>query len=255
MRGRTVRLTVNRRLILDAMRISARVPVASAQRRMELGTVAAARTRCTGRPSWVALFVKAFALTADEVPELRRTYVSFPWPHLYEYPENAALVMIERIYRGENVVFPFRIRNPGWLPLVQLSEVIRNAKTAPIGEVTDFMRVLRIGALPWPLRRLLWWTAHSFAQQRANYFGTFVVSVYSSLGVEPLFGLPPCTVLLTYGVVAPDGAVDVRVIWDHRVLDGAVMARTLVRMEQVLCADITQELLSSQPLAADIRPE
>jgi hypothetical protein len=251
MRGRTIRLSVNRRLVIDAMRLSARVPTAAALRRMELGTVAAARMRCAGRPSWVALFVKAFALTADEVPELRRAYISFPWPHLYEYPENAALVMIERIHRGENVVFPFRVRNPAWLPLVQLSQVIREAKTAPIAEVTDFMRVLRIGALPWPLRRLLWWTAHSFAGLRANYFGTFVVSAISSWGAEGLFGLPPSTVLLTYGVVAPDGAVDVRVIWDHRVLDGAVMARALGRMEQVLCADITQELLSSQPPAAD----
>ncbi len=251
MRGRIVHLSANRRLIVDAMRISARVPVASALRRMELGTVAAARTRCAGRPSWVAVFVKAFALIADELPELRRTYMSFPWPHLYEYPENAALIMIERRYRGENVVFPFRIRNPAWLPLVQLSEVIRKAKTTPIEDVADFMRVLRIGALPSPLRRLLWWTAHGFARLRANYFGTFVVSVYSSWGVEPLFGLPPCTVLLTYGVVAPDGAVDVRVIWDHRVLDGAVMARALRRLEQVLRSDITQELLSSQPPTTD----
>jgi hypothetical protein len=251
MRGRTIRLSANRRLIIDAMRLSARVPTAAALRRMELGTVAAARMRCAGRPSWVALFVKAFALIADEFPELRRAYISFPWPHLYEYPQNAALVMIERMYQGENVVFPFRIRNPAWLPLVQLSEVIRKVKTAPIEEIKDFMVVLRVGALPWPLRRLLWWVAYGFGRLRANYFGTFIVSVYSSLGVEPLYGLPPSTVLLTYGIVAPDGAVDVRVIWDHRVLDGAVIARILVRMEEVLCTDITQELLSSQPPAAD----
>jgi hypothetical protein len=107
MRGRTIRLSVNRRLVIDAMRLSARVPTAAALRRMELGTVAAARMRCAGRPSWVALFVKAFALTADEVPELRRAYISFPWPHLYEYPENAALVMIERIHRGRTSFFRF----------------------------------------------------------------------------------------------------------------------------------------------------
>jgi hypothetical protein len=199
----------------------------------------------------VALFTKAFALVADEFPELRRAYISYPWPHLYEYPENAAVVMIERMHRGESSVFPFRIRNPAWLPVVQLSEVIRNAKTAPIEEMTDFMRVVRVSALPWPLRRLLWWLAHNFGRLRANYFGTFVVSVYSSMGVEPLYGIAPGTILLTYGIVAPDGGVDFRVMWDHRVLDGAIIARALVRMEEVLCTIIVQELLSSPPPTVD----
>jgi hypothetical protein len=250
MRGGIIRLSANRKFVIDAMRIWVRVPTASAQRRMQLGPVMVARARCAGRPSWVALFIKAFALVADELPELRRTYMPCPWPHLYEYPENAALVMIERMYQGESAVFPFRIRNPAWLPLVQLSEVIRKAKTAPIEETKDFMRVLRIGALPWPLRRLLWWMAHGFGRLRANYFGTFVVSVISSMGAEPLHGHPPGTVLLTYGIIAPDGAVDVRVMWDHRVVDGAIIARALVRMEEVLRAAIAEELLSSQPQTA-----
>jgi hypothetical protein len=133
--------------------------------------------------------------------------------------------MIERMYEGESAAFPFRIRNPSWLPIVQLSETIRNAKTAPIEEMTDFVRVVRISALPWPLRRLLWWIAHSFGRLRASYFGTFIVSVYSSLGADPLYGISPGTALLTYGVIASDGEADVRIMWDHRVLDGAVIAR------------------------------
>jgi hypothetical protein len=246
MRGRIVRLTANRQFIVDIMRISARVPTVAAQRRMQLGPVAAARMRCTGRPSWVALFIKAFALVADEFRELRQAYISLPWPHLYEYPENAALVMIERTHQGESIVFPFRVRNPAWLPVVQLSQIIRQAKTAPIEETTDFKRALGVGALPWPFRRVLLWVAHSFGRFRANYFGTFAVSVYSSLGAEPLHGISPVTVLLTYGTIAPDGVVDVRIMWDHRVFDGAVVARALVRMEEILRTDIVQELVSSQ---------
>jgi hypothetical protein len=34
MRGRTIRLSANRRLVIDAMRLSARVPTAAALRRM-----------------------------------------------------------------------------------------------------------------------------------------------------------------------------------------------------------------------------
>lgn len=244
MRGRTVRLSLGRRFMADVMRISAKVPTVAAERRMTLGSVAAARAHSAVRPSWVAIFVKAFALVADEYPELRRTYLRRPWPHLYEYPENAGLVMIERQHQGESVVFPFRIRNPGWVPLVQLSQIIRTAKTAPIEETADFVRILRVSALPWPLRRAVWWLGYNFGRVRANYFGTFVVSVYPSQGAEPLHGIGPITVLLTYGLIGPDGAITVRAMWDHRVLDGVVIARALSRLEEVLSTTILEELLS-----------
>lgn len=244
MRGRTIKLSPGRRFMADVMRISAKVPTVAAERRMDLGPVAAARARCAVRPSWVAIFVKAFALVADEYRELRRTYLPCPWPHLYEYPENAGLVMIERQHQGESVVFPFRIRNPGWMPLDLLSETIRIAKTAPIEATADFMRVLRVTALPWPLRRLIWWLGYHSGRVRANYFGTFVVSVYPSEGAEPLHGIGPITVLLTYGLIRPDGAITVRAMWDHRVLDGVIIARALLRLEEVLSTTILDELLS-----------
>ncbi|MEZ5786306.1 MAG: hypothetical protein R3D62_07495 [Xanthobacteraceae bacterium] len=211
---------------------------------MDLKPVAAARARNAVRPSWVAIFVKAFAMVADEFPELRRTYLSHPWPHLYQYPENAALVMIERQHQGESVVFPFRIRNPGWVPLGQLSETIRTAKTAPVEDTVDFVRVLRVSALPWPLRRLVWWLGYHFGRLRANYFGTFVLSAYPSEGADPLHGIGPVTMLLTYGLIGPDGAITVRAMWDHRVLDGVVIARALLRLEEVLNTRILEELLS-----------
>jgi len=253
-RRRFLRLSANRRFIADAMRISARVPTVSVQRRMQLRAVAAARVDCAGRPSWAALFTKSFALVADEFPELRRAYISYPWPHLYEQPENAAMVLIERRYRGESAVFPFLIRKPAWLPVVMLSEIIRNAKSAPIEAVTDFQLLIRVSSLPRPLRRLVWWTVLNSGRLRANYCGTFVVSAFSSMGVELLYSIVPGMVLLTPGIVAADGGVDVRAMWDHRVFDGAVMARALVRMEEVLCTTIVEELRSSSARSIDVGP-
>ena len=42
------------------------------------------------------------------------------------------------------------------------------------------------------------------------------------------------TTTLNYGVIAEDGTVDVRLIYDHRVLDGATIARALGELETVL---------------------
>ena len=55
--------------------------------------------------------------------------------------------------------------------------------------------------------------------------GTFGVSVYSALGAESLHPLTPLTTALNYGVIQENGDVTVRVIYDHRVMDGATVAR------------------------------
>ncbi|MDP2296757.1 MAG: 2-oxo acid dehydrogenase subunit E2, partial [Pseudolabrys sp.] len=41
-----------------------------------------------------------------------------------------------------------------------------------------------------------------------------------------------------------DGNVNVRIIYDHRVLDGATVARALARLEEILNTEIVSELRS-----------
>jgi hypothetical protein len=242
MRGRRLSLSVPRRIICDLMHFAAGVPTVPVQRRMMLAPVVAARK--ASKLSWTALFTKAFALVADEFPELRRAYCKFPWPHLYEYPTSVAHIMMEREYAGERGVFGLRIKEPSRLSVSEIGTTIRGASTAPLESIKSFRQALRFVRWPRPLRRLLWWLALNLGRQRINYFGTFGVSVYSALGAESLHPLSPLTSTLNYGVIAADGTVDVRVIYDHRVLDGATVARALVRMEELLnttvCAELTR---------------
>jgi pyruvate/2-oxoglutarate dehydrogenase complex dihydrolipoamide acyltransferase (E2) component len=48
--------------------------------------------------------------------------------------------------------------------------------------------------------------------------------------------------LLNYGIIEPDGAVSVRIIYDHRVMNGATVARALNRLEEILTTTIVEEL-------------
>ena len=57
-----------------------------------------------------------------------------------------------------------------------------------------------------------------------------------------LHPLSPITTVLNYGVIADDGSVNVRIIYDHRVFDGATVARALAEMERVLNCEILAEL-------------
>ncbi len=161
-----------------------------------------------------------------------------------------AAITVEREYREEKVVLSVRVKDPARRSLAEISDAIRAGMTIPIDEVKDFRRSLRICGLPRPLRRLLWWVGLNVGRQRANYFGTFGVSVYSALGAESLHPLSPLTSTLNYGVFAADGSVDVRLIYDHRVMDGATVARALARLEEVLNTALRAELLAAGTLAA-----
>jgi hypothetical protein len=111
-----------------------------------------------------------------------------------------------------------------------------------VNEVKSFRKALQFAGWPAVLRRPLWWLALNLGRQRANFFGTFAVSVYSALGAESLHPISPCTTLLNYGVFRPSGTCDVRIIYDHRVMDGATIARALARLEAVLTTEIIAEL-------------
>jgi|SRR5579883_755146 len=258
MRGRVLPLSRPRRLIGDLMHFSSGVPTIPVQRRMDLTQLMVARKEHPDRPSWSAIFAKAFALVAAGYPELRRAYCKIPWPHLYEYPVSVATIMVERQYEGEPAMFALRVKDPASRPLAEISQLVRHAATAPVNELKSFRLAMQICGWPRPFRRMLWWLGLNLGRQRANYFGTFSVTVYSSLGAESLHPLSPLTATLNYGVIAPDGMVDVRLVYDHRVLDGATVARALAQLEQVLSTEISVELAHpfrecvSQPASLDL---
>jgi hypothetical protein len=242
MRGRMIPLSVPRRFVIDLLYFARGIPTLPVQKRMSLGALVAARAGCSERPRWTAIFTKAFALMACEFPEFRRAYVKIPWPCLYEYPESNASIMIERDYHGEVGLFSISIKEPARQSLREIGRQLEHASTAPIEEIKDFGRMILLTRLPRPLRRAFWWIGLNVGRQRGNYFGTFGVSVYSALNADSLHPLSPLTSLLNYGVMSSDGDLVVRIIYDHRVMNGATVARALSRLEEILNTVILEEV-------------
>jgi hypothetical protein len=226
------------------MHFAQKVPSVPVQRRMNIAPLVAARREAEPRPSWCALFTKAYALVAAARPELRRAYLGFPWPHLYEHPSSVASIAVERRIGDEDAVLFVQIRGVEEHTPEQLDRFIKECKELPVERVGTFRRALRVSKLPRMLRRLLWWIGLNWSgYKRARNWGTFGVSVYSGLGAEGLHPLSPLTTTLNYGVIGEDGTVDVRIIYDHRVLDGSTVARALADLEQVLNEEMTRALL------------
>jgi hypothetical protein len=244
--GRSIPLSLPRRFVGDLLHFARKVPTIPVQRRMNIAPLLTARSRALPRPSWCSLFTKAYAMVAAKRPELRRAYLSFPWPHLYEHPVSIGSVAVERRLGDEDAVFFIQVREPENHTPEQLDEYLQDCKLRPVERIPTFRRTLRVARLPRFMRRFIWWLGLNYSgYHRARNWGTFGVSVYSGLGAESLHPLSPLTTALNYGVIAADGTVDVRITYDHRVLDGSTVARALGDLEQILNGPVAQSLLPS----------
>lgn len=246
-------LSLPQRYLCDLIHFARQVPTVPVQRRMRLGAVAAARAAAGARPSWHAVFTRAYALLAQAWPALRRTYLSFPTPHYYEHPVSIAAVALERRCLDEEAIFFAPISQPETLPLADLDHQLRQFKDQPLEKIGSFRRSLQLTRWPWYVRRWVWWLIlKASGCKKAQTLGTWMVSAFPALGAEPLHPLSPLATTLSFGVVAADGSVDVRITYDTRVLNGPTVARLLEELERLLTHEIVAELryLEALPEAA-----
>jgi hypothetical protein len=245
-KGRSLPLSGPRKFIIDLVHYASQVPSIPVARTLDVGPLIEARRRHPLKPSWAALFMRAYAQVCAAHPPLRRAYLAFPWPRLYEHPISVCAMAFEREHEGEEGIFVGLFRAAENPTLGDLQAAVNWYKDTPPAEIGFYRQALRVSRLPRPLRRFLWWTTLNVSGfKRAKRFGTFGLSTYGSLGAESLHPISPLTTTLTYGPIDPEtGRVVLKLIYDHRVLDGAYIARRLEDLEQVLRGPILEELLA-----------
>lgn len=240
MRGRAIPLSANQRAAADLLRFSIGVPTVTSIRHMNLRAVVEARASSAARPRWIAIFIKACAMAAQDYPHLRRVYLPYPWPHYYEYPASSAMLLVSREHSGEALQFGLIIKDPASLALAEIDRRISEAIERPAHEVRPFRQAVAFVRLPWFFRRFLLWLAYNIGRLRPNLFGTFGVTAPRPENAPPRMSI--WTTRLNYGRVTGDGAVAVDVTVDHRVVDGETGALALARMEELLNGPIAGEL-------------
>jgi hypothetical protein len=242
-RGRTFSLPIGRRLVNELMRAGRGVPLVTIRREFSIPAVVEARSHRRPSVSWICLFAKAYALAARSIPNLRWNWSAFPWGRIYEHPESACAVVVEREWEGGPVVLGAKVRGPENLPLLDFDARIEEFRDHPVEEVRHFRALLRLARLPWPLRPFVTWLVfRRSGEKRAKAIGTFAISSVGQFGVETVTPVVPVSAYLTFGPISPEGRVTVGLIFDHRVMDGRHGARALADMEHLMNTAIAAEL-------------
>ena len=237
-------VSASRRIIMDLMHEARQVPSIPVQRMINIKDLETIRRSTNPRISWFALFMKAFAIVAQDHPQLRRSLIRYPWLRFYDHPFSICSVAIERQYEDEPCLFFAHFRAPEKQSLTELQVALKRYKDIPVTTVGMYRRALKIGRLPTFLRRILWWTSLNFSgDKRAKRMGTFGITSYGVLGAESLHPISPLTCTFNFGPISPDGNVLIKIIYDHRTLDGSEVARRLKNIEDILLTTIRDELI------------
>ena len=231
----------SRRLVIDLLRLNRQVPTTPHDRLIDLSVVAAARERATERISWSVLFIKAFSIVAAKYPPLRQSYMSWPWPHLYQHPDSTATIVTHREVDGEPWLFWSQFPHSDKQSLVRMQMHLEHCQTEPVQLM--FKKQWWLSALPTWMRRIVWWwTLNTSGVMRVKRCGTFFLTTIGSRGAE--ISHPPgfLTSGLTFGPFDDRGRSRVTLAYDHRLLDGRMVADILADLEQTLNGAIADEL-------------
>lgn len=242
------RLDGGRGAVGDVAMLARSIPLFPVERIMPLHGLAEARAAAgapatAGRIGWAAVFLKAYALVARDMPVLRSWLAGGLVPRLATCSESVATLAINRVEAGEDRLFFARLPTPDARSLPQIQRFIADCQAKPVDEL--FRRQRELEMVPGPLRRaILRWNMRSFSPKRAGRIGTFSLSTLSGFNATNRLHPTICTTSLSYAPLETDGRCLVTLLADHRVLDGVTAARALARLEEVLRGAMLEELTS-----------
>jgi hypothetical protein len=238
-----VSLSTTRRAVIAMLDYAKAIPTVPVARRMDLAPLMAARAQSAQPPSWSAIFMRAYGITSMKLNQLRRCWLSWPYPRLYEHPSSECAVAVDREWEGERAVFYNRVCAPETLSLDNIHNHLTRLQTEDIRTLSAFRSLLRFGKLPRLLQKMIMkWKLDVSGPRHVRAMGTFGLTNYGMLGAESLHPIGPQATVLTLGPISPKGEITVKLIYDHRIFDGGYIARSLKHLEEVLHTSILGEL-------------
>lgn len=222
------------------------VPNVGGEKILHVKSCALARRDAVNPPKWGACVTKAFGLASARIPELRRSYIGFPFARFYEHPESVASIVVNRSFDGEPAVFLGLMQGPENLSLARITTNLKEFHESPINELGCYRRLIRASRLPMPVRRLVWWYGLNVSgRQKSKVFGTFAINSLARSSFRVTHFMCPITSMLYYGPSGVFGEMVIQVVFDHRVFDGSTAIRGLQELEKILNNEVAEEISDS----------
>lgn len=245
--GKTIPIHWTRTFIADISHYSNKIPLCTIEKQVRFKDVNATRIRSAQRVGWSSIFTRAMGLASMEFVDMRRSWLPYPYAHIYEHPIPIGSVAISRSIDNHDAVLFGMIQEANIMGLGSINSKLHRLKTEPVEKINLFKRIRRTSRFPWPIRSIIWnYALFVSGYCKAKNMGTFGISSVSKFNATTMELLTPLTSALNYSQVEENGNCTLRLTFDHRIMDGQQVAQILAFVEEAINTSVKEEILSGR---------
>ena len=245
-------ISANRRLVIEVFHLGKKGHTVGSESVINVAPAALVRDAAVKKISWLSIWTRALGIASQRWPELRTSYVPFPWPHFHLHPSMNVAVFVERELDGQVVVFRHTLKDVQARSLIDIQRnSIEPIQSKSILSFPDVRIVMWMGKwVPFPILRLCFRLLHSLSGHvRSNVYGNASVNLMNAPRTRLLMSTTLSAFVIYPGIVDKNGDVAVQAFMDHRVIDGLQAGRILKEIESIINNEIVAELQERQAVA------
>lgn len=203
------------------------------------------RQNSSTKISYLAYFIQALSKVLLEFPQANSILVGKLFPRLIPLESINAKFTLDKTLYGQRMVVSAIIPQANLLPIEQIQNNIDYFKSHKFETCPEFKPIQMLQKLPLPLGKLLFNYAMRKAKIKSKVQGSFTVTSLGGRNISRFVPLSGST--LTLGVAditaktcIKDGQIiisdctNLTLVFDHRVLDGAIAAEILSKLKHDL---------------------
>ncbi len=195
--------------------------------------------------SYLAYFIQAVSHVVSHYPEANSLLTGRYFPRLLPLGEINAKFTLDKEMDGQRLVVSAVIEHADHLSLQAIQQRIDYFKGQNVADCPEFAPIRKLHQLPFILSRVLFRRAMQNPRIKSRVQGAFTITSLGGRAVNRFIPLPGSTLTLGVGDIAQhpivrEGQLTVAwtttlsLVFDHRVIDGAMAAEILSAVKQRL---------------------
>lgn len=212
---------------------------------VEMTRVVQHRQQNNKRFSYLAYFIHAMAQVIAQYPKANTLFLGRLFPRLIPLDRVNAKFTLDKMVTDQRIVASAVVEDADTLSLDAIQRRIDDIKAQEVSDGEEFMPLRKLHAMPLFLARLLFRYAMWRPAIKSRVQGTFTITSLGGYSVNRFIPLSGTTLtlgvsdiseraLVKNGQLTIAQATTLTLVFDHRVLDGAISAEILSKIKEKL---------------------
>lgn len=212
---------------------------------VDMSSILQHRQMSANKISYISYFIKAFSDVLEKFPDANSMIIGTFLPNIIQLKNINAKFTLDKTLEGRRIVTSAVILNSNHISLEQIQERVNYFKSHDFKSCSEFKPIRILQKIPLPFGRLLFNYTMKNANLKSKVQGSFTITSLGGRDVSRFIPLSGSTISLGLSdiidkPIVKEGQIKIKpitnivLVFDHRVLDGAISAEILSELKKYL---------------------